>query len=46
MFSAGIYNSYNRKNLLFYRIKQASEAGNLSEFAAGRIPWVAYSFKF
>jgi hypothetical protein len=50
IFSAGIYNAYNRKNPLFYRVKQSpvtgSPTGNLFEFVSGTIPWIAYSFKF
>jgi len=46
VFSAGIYNAYNKKNPLFYSIKQSSSASGLFESAAGTIPWIAYSFKF
>jgi hypothetical protein len=45
-FSAGLYNVYNRKNPLFYRVKQASTSDSLFEFATGAMPWIAYSFKF
>jgi hypothetical protein len=44
--SAGVYNVYNRKNPLFYRIRQAHENSSLFESSAGILPWVAYSFKF
>ncbi|HCN82118.1 MAG TPA: hypothetical protein DIT07_00635 [Sphingobacteriaceae bacterium] len=45
-FSAGIYNVYNKKNPLFYRVKQPSNSDSLFEFATGIMPWATYSFKF
>jgi hypothetical protein len=45
--SAGVYNVYNRKNPLFYRIAQTPDEYN-DPFvsSAGILPWVAYSFAF
>ncbi|MBD3749768.1 MAG: TonB-dependent receptor [Sphingobacteriales bacterium] len=44
----GIYNLYNRKNLLFYRINQDQTIKNLGfeESFSGVIPTISYSFKF
>ncbi|MGX5688873.1 carboxypeptidase-like regulatory domain-containing protein [Arcticibacter tournemirensis] len=45
-FSIGIYNVFNNKAPLLYRLKQGHENGvPLTEYASGILPWVAYSFK-
>ncbi len=46
--SIGVFNVYNRKNALFYRIKQGAPVENaaLFESTTGVIPWLAYTFKY
>ncbi len=45
--SAGIYNVLDRKNPLFYRMKQANSTAGvpLIEYASGILPWIACNFK-
>lgn len=47
VFSAGVYNVYNRKNPLYYRMiaPTATEGANTIEYGFGCYPWIAYSFK-
>jgi hypothetical protein len=45
--SLGIYNLYNRKNPLYYRLASSGTEGrpNSYEYGFGFYPWLAYSFK-
>ncbi|MXV15171.1 TonB-dependent receptor domain-containing protein [Hufsiella ginkgonis] len=43
--SFGVYNAYNKKNPLFYRISQPGEGSARFERTSGIVPWVAYNFK-
>jgi len=47
-FSGGIYNLYNRRNPLYYRISQATENSTLGLINSSTriLPWIAYSFQF
>ncbi|MXV51584.1 TonB-dependent receptor [Pedobacter sp. HMF7647] len=45
--SVGVNNVYNRKNPLFYSVRQASPASNfgLVQTSTGIIPWITYGFQ-
>ncbi len=45
--SLGVYNVYNRKNPVFFRVRQSTDVdADLFQTAGGMIPWLAYSFNF
>lgn len=47
LLSTGIYNVFNRKNPLFYRMKQinGSSSASLTDYSSGILPWIAFNFK-
>ncbi|WP_207424820.1 TonB-dependent receptor domain-containing protein [Desertivirga brevis] len=47
-FSGGVYNVYNRRNPLYYRISQATTTNSLGVVNSSTrvLPWVAYSFMY
>ncbi|WP_207532886.1 TonB-dependent receptor [Desertivirga arenae] len=47
-FTGGVYNVYNRRNPLYYRISQATTTSSLGivNSSTRLLPWIAYSFVF
>ncbi|TZF86516.1 TonB-dependent receptor plug domain-containing protein (plasmid) [Pedobacter sp. BS3] len=45
--SVGVYNVFNRKNPLFYRLRQMNSTADIPqiEYASGILPWISYNFR-